>query len=603
MSEINEIQINNDLLNIATPFGGMEFFRNKILFGNVWASVYAMIRYPNNVGYGWLSKITSLPNIISAQVFEPVSNANLIKDLSRSVSTNTSIASSTRDELTRQRALKAAEDAQNLMYQIDNNGEVIGYMSNFAMCLGHDEEDLRQNQKQYESRVAAIGCRTRLLINQQKEGLNTISPFGIPDEGILRNARRNVPLSTFMGGFPFSANGFTDASGFPFGVDSSNGLVVVDLWTRGGDRTNSNGVIVGVPGVGKSTAAKLLMMNEFMSGTKVIAIDPEKEYTDMALNLGGDVIYAGGGKYKINPLQFSAKAFEADEEDEEGLSPMALHLNTLVTFFRLYQPSLTDMQISILKQILEGLYREFHITWDTDASGLKAEDYPIFSDLYAYILKQKINDENGFYLSYREEMTGIEIAVRELAEGGDKYIWNGHTTVQPRSDFISIDTSALQDVSENVKKAQYFNILKWAWEVMSADREEKVMLFCDEAYILCDPQVPQSLVFLRNVAKRARKYSAGLWIITHSIVDFLHPSVKQYGQGVFDAACYKLIMGSDGQNLLEMTQLFQLTEAEQDIIAGKKRKTAVFFIGSRRIVITVRVNDYKLALMGKAGGK
>lgn len=600
---MNKPQINNDLLNIATPFGGMEFFRQKILYGNVWGSIYAMIKYPNHVGYGWLSKITSLPNIVSAQVFEPVSNANLIKDLSRSVTTNTNIANSTRDELTRQRAIKAAEDAQNLMYQIDNNGEVIGYMSNFAMVMGHDEEDLRQNQKQYESRVAAIGCRTRCLINQQKEGLNTISPYGVPNEEILRNARRNVPLSTFMGGFPFSANGFTDSSGFPFGVDSGNGLVVVDLWTRGGDRTNSNGVIVGVPGVGKSTAAKLLMMNEFMNGTKVIAIDPEKEYTDMAMNLGGDVINAGGGRFKINPLQFQTQAYDADEEDAEGLSPMALHLNALVTFFRLYQPSLTDLQISILKQLLEGLYKEFSITWDTNAAKLQPEDYPIFSDFYAYILRLKADTQNSFYLSYRQEMTGIEIAVRELAKGGDQYIWNGHTTVQSHSSFISIDTSTLQDVSETVKKAQYFNILKWAWEIMSADREEKVVLFCDEAYILCDPQVPQSLVFLRNVAKRARKYSAGLWVITHSIVDFLHPTVKQYGQGVFDAACYKLFMGSDGQNLQEMTQLFQLTEAEQDIIASKKRKTAVFFIGSRRFVISVRVSDYKLGLMGKAGGK
>lgn len=601
---MKEIQINNDLLNIATPFGGMEFFRDKVLFGNIWGSTYAMIHYPNNVSYGWLSRITNMQNVVSAQVFEPTSNANLIKDLSRSVSTNRKIYETTRDELTRQRAERAAEDAQSLMRQIDENGEVIGYMSNFAFVMGHDEEDLRQNRKKYESRVSAIGCRTRTLINQQKEGLSTISPFCVPDEKILRNARRNVPLSTFMGGFPFSSNGFTDETGLPVGLDTGNGLVVVDLWKRGGDRTNSNGVIVGVPGVGKSTAAKLLMMNEFMTGTKILAIDPEKEYKEMAENLGGDVINAGGGKFKINPLQFQSQAYEADEDsgDDEGLSPMALHLNSLVTFFRLYQPSLSDMQVSILKQLLEGLYAEFHITWDTNAAKLKAEDYPIFSDFYEYILNLKQDENNSFYRSYRDEMTGIEIAVRELAQGGDQYIWNGHTTVEAKSNFVAIDTSTLQDVSEQVKKAQYFNILKWAWEIMSKDRTEKVMLFCDEAYILCDPQVPQSLVFLRNVAKRARKYSAGLWIITHSIVDFLHPSVKQYGQGVFDAACYKLIMGSDGQNLIEMTNLFNLTEAEQDIIGAKRRKQAIFFAGSRRFAMNVRVSDFKLALMGKGGG-
>ena len=120
----------------------------------------------------------------------------------------------------------------------------------------------------------------------------------------------------------------------------------------------------------------------------------------MAENLGGDVINAGGGKFKINPLQFQSQAYETAEEDEEGLSPMALHLNSLVTFFRLYQPSLTDMQVSILKQLLEGLYAAFHITWDTNAAKLQAEDYPIFSDFYEYILNLK-QDENNVLIGMK----------------------------------------------------------------------------------------------------------------------------------------------------------------------------------------------------------
>ena len=38
---------------------------------------------------------------------------------------------------------------------------------------------------------------------------------------------------------------------------------------------------------------------------------------------------------------------------------------------------------------------------------------------------------------------------------------------------------------------------------------------------MIDPEVPQSLVFLRNVAKRDTKYEAGLFIISHSVVAFL----------------------------------------------------------------------------------
>jgi hypothetical protein len=34
------------------------------------------------------------------------------------------------------------------------------------------------------------------------------------------------------------------------------------------------------------------------------------------------------------------------------------------------------------------------------------------------------------------------------------------------------------------------------------NRDERVLLICDETYLMIDPNVPQSLVFLRNVEKR-----------------------------------------------------------------------------------------------------
>ncbi|MDR1538713.1 MAG: hypothetical protein LBU32_12110 [Clostridiales bacterium] len=45
---------------------------------------------------------------------------------------------------------------------------------------------------------------------------------------------------------------------------------------------------------------------------------------------------------------------------------------------------------------------------------------------------------------------------------------------------------------------------------MSRDRGEKVLPACGEAYLPVDPSMPQSFIFLRNEAKRARKYGAWL---------------------------------------------------------------------------------------------
>ena len=120
----------------------------------------------------------------------------------------------------------------------------------------------------------------------------------------------------------------------------------------------------------------------------------------------------------------------------------------------------------------------------------------------------------------------------DIAEGADSFIWNGHTTVPGGSRFTVMDTHALQETGDNVKRTQYFNILTYDWEQMSRDGEEHVLLVCDEVYLMIDQKVPQSLVYLRNVMKRARKYEAALGIIFHSLVDFLHESIKQYGQAL-----------------------------------------------------------------------
>ena len=138
---------------------------------------------------------------------------------------------------------------------------------------------------------------------------------------------------------------------------------------------------------------------------------------------------------------------------------------------------------------------------------------------------------------------------------------------------------------------------------MSCDRTERVMLFCDEAYLQIDPKVPQSLGFLYNVSKRDRKYEAGLAIISHGVVDFLDPSVKKYGQALLDNACYKIFFGSDGENLDNMKSVFKLTDAEEAMIAKKQRKHALLMIGSKRKYVEFDIPEYKFQYFGTAGGR
>ncbi len=607
-----QIPVNEALLNVITPMG-IEIRKNSIVIGENIGKIYGIVRYPGQVEYGWLSKITNIPSTIVSVGIKPIDNSALISAISKSIIQNRSLADSAKDPLTRQRAGKAAEDGECIIQQIDQEGETVALMSVTAMPIAQDEKQFHKICRRVESVLNVQQCKVRTLANLQMEGFQTISP-SYPANGTIDNIiSRIIPMSTFIGGFPFASNGFNDGSGYYFAKDANGGLVIVDTWKRGNDRTNSNMVVMGVAGVGKSTAVKHILLSEYMKGTKIITIDPENEYKDMCLNLGGDWINAGGGSGgMLNPLQIRPAPIDDDRQavgcnqgyneplyvDEGyGMSDMALHIKTLEVFFKLYLPSLSDMQKAILKQAVIELYNKFGIFWDTDVSALKNEDFPTFSNLYKLLMKKAKSEKEN--TDYRD----LALLLNDVASGSDAFLWNGHTTLETHSRFVCLDTHSLQNTNDNIKRTQYFNLLTWCWEQMSKDRNEKVLLVCDEAYLMIDPNVPQSLVFLRNVEKRARKYEAGLIIISHSVVDFLSPEIKMYGQALLDIPCIKLLMGCDGKNLKETKDLYNLTDAEVELLESKKRGHALFVIGSKRLHVNFEIPAYKFAYMGNAGGR
>ena len=611
----NAIPVNQALLNVITPMN-LEICKNSVEIGENLGRIYGVIKYPQKVDMGWLSKVTNIPGTVASISFRPIDNGALISAISKSITQNRVAAESAKDPLARQRAEKAAEDGERVMLQIDQHGETVGLMSIAIMPLAPDEKSFTKVCRRIESTMSVMKCKIRSFANLQKEGLEHISPTYPINGKVAAIIERIVPLSTVMGGFPFASSGFNDGTGYYLARDSMGGLAIVDTWKRGEDRTNSNMVITGVAGVGKSTIVKHIAEAEYMKGTKIIFLDPESEYKDLCQNLGGDWINAAGGRGgKMNPLQIrpAPRDDEPDEHDSfnhgvgtteplyidegNGMGDMALHMKNLEIFFKLYMPDLTNMQLAILKKCLIELYNQFNIFWETDITKLGNKDFPIFSDLYA-IIGEKLAElpEDAVY---RE----LELLLNDIANGSDSFLWNGHTTIESHSRCICLDTHDLQNTSDSIKRTQYFNLLSWCWEQMSRDRNERVMLFCDEAYLMADPQVPQSLVFLRNVEKRARKYESAIVIVFHSVADFLSPEVKMYGQALLDIPCIKFLMGTDGQNLIETRNLYNLTEAEEELLAAKKRAHALFIIGSKRMHLHFELPEYKLAYMGKAGGR
>ncbi|MGN0515910.1 VirB4 family type IV secretion system protein [Eubacterium sp.] len=592
------VEVNEAILNVITPMG-LEFNRNNIYVGDNIGKLYGIIKYPPEVGVGWLSKINNMPSTIVCQTFTPTDNSELIQNISATIRQKTGEAESARDPLVRQRALKAVEQGENIMKQIDQNGETVGYVSNVIMVISNDEEQFQQRCRQTETAIASVKCKARGLANLQKEAFKAISPYHVPNEKIENVCKKLMPISTYCGGFPFASSSYSDGRGYYFAKDISGGMVAIDPWLRHGDRTNSNWVVMGVAGQGKSATTKHIITEEYAKGTKIIIIDPETEYKKLTFDMGADWLDVGGGVGGlINPLEIRPMPEDDDEEtgdyemndslrlsgkDVKGMGDLALHLKTLEIFFGLYLPEISDYEKAYLNKALRELYGNFGITLTMKLKDKKIDKYPTIKDLYD-LLNENCKNE-ALHEDERENYRHLACLLENAAIGQDSFLWNNQTSIKPHSKWICLDTHSLQNSSEKVIKTQYFNILTWAWEQMSRDRTERVLLVCDEAYLMIDNKVPQSLVFLRNCAKRARKYEAGLMIISHSVVDFLDPSIKMYGQALLDIPCYKVLFGADGQNLKELSDLYNLTEAEKELLLAKKRAVALFCCGAKRLSV------------------
>lgn len=106
--------------------------------------------------------------------------------------------------------------------------------------------------------------------------------------------------------FPFVAGSGSPATGTPVGRHQLWGEVVcLDplAWLRAGLVTNPGMFVLGDPGTGKSALVKRLVTGAVAFGTRVLILgDTKPDYSPLIRHLGGQVIRAGRGLDRINPL-------------------------------------------------------------------------------------------------------------------------------------------------------------------------------------------------------------------------------------------------------------------------------------------------------------
>ena len=130
--------------------------------GDTFAKIYTIVKYPQNVSIGWLSKITNIPDTISTQIFEPTDNTLLLENISKGIKQNEALLNTVSDAVERQRIERELASGEELIKKIDNDGEIVGYMTIVIMVIAETEEELLKRCKTIETKLSRmqmkIGC-------------------------------------------------------------------------------------------------------------------------------------------------------------------------------------------------------------------------------------------------------------------------------------------------------------------------------------------------------------------------------------------------------------------------------------------------------------
>ena len=584
------------LANVFAP-QALRFSQRSVDIGDQWGRVYGIVNFPPKVGVAWLARAANLPGVTLALHGLPTDPTALTLALNRSISLTAGNLQAGGNALLVQRLEAQLRDAQDLMRKIDQEQQSIFTVGLFLLVTAPDETEGLRRAKRLEGLMAAAGMRARCLAFRQEEGLRAVGPWGICPPELRGGSPYQMPSETLAAAFPFSSGGINHGKGIVLGHDDSGGLVVVDRWDppKSAGVSNKNFAILAPPGGGKSHTAKVSMIREWCQGVRLVVLDPEREYRHMCREIGGAWLNAAGGDTRINPFQAPPTPDVGDDDEEKTgatMSAIEIHVQRVQGFVRTLLPGMTAMQAALADQAIEEAYARAGVAMDADPAAIPPEVWPHTGTLYQVAADHAAREPNS-------DWPTVASLLRSAGVGIQARLWAGPSTVPPvqDADFVVLDIHDLQDAPETVRRAQYLNVLGYAWDLIRADRSERKILIVDEAWMLIDPQAPEALKFMKSLSKRIRKYMGSFMVITQNVVDFLAPAIRGDGEQVLTNAAYTLLLRQQGRDLQELTALFALSQAEQDKLSSARVGEGLLIAGNSRAWVTIDTAPHETRIM------
>ena len=572
----------------------VEFKSNRYKMDGTEAAVFAIADYPLRVRNAWGADLFNIPNTKVVMHFKPVDKYKAIKRIDKCIGEMETKQILSEKASESNSAETHRESLNTLLDSLQTENESLLDVTLTITAYNYFNDD--NFKKSVRRSILTGNFKPSNLYGLQIEGFKSAN---ISPTSNLTNYERGINSSSLAAVFPFVRTFVMDEGGIMLGENKSNHYpFIFNLWKRGNLYQNSNAMIIGKSGSGKSFFLKSLLLNEWANGTRVVVLDPEAEYLALTRNLHGNIIDVGNAKEgRINPFHIY-KILTEDGTPADSVVTFNTHLKMLESFFKIVLVGASADVIELINNLAVETYERKGITELTDCSNFKAEDFPLFTDLLDTLKNKDKTDVDALTL---RDMRTAELYLQKFVSGRYSDIWNGYSTLETNANLIDFNFQSLFANKNNVvANAQMLLVFRFieqevinAREANKNRRNLRTMIVCDEAHLFIDAKFPIALDFFFSMSKRIRKYGGSFIPATQNIADWnANEELRGKTTAIIKNSQYTFIFKLSAPDMKDVLDVYSagdsFNDEEQRMIISAVTGQA-FFIGSTELRTCVRI--------------
>lgn len=597
----NDSSATNISLTKALAPSGIRITDDHIKIENYYMRYFTIVKYPDNATLKWLSTL-NMSGITWSYHIGEIDLTKLIKQTNDNINQKEKQLERTKDAIVKQRILRDIRNANIMLSKMDSDTEKTVNFTIIIRVSASSLEELNKKSIKLKTRCATNKIPVKPVLFAQEGCFYKNIPLNLEVEIRYNNP---MPVSTISAGFPFLNNYINDEEGILLGKDGNFNNVIVNFWNKTKTRFNSNIVVIGDTGAGKSMLTKDILFQEYITGTKIIVIDIEREYLNLAEKFSGDVINLAGGEFAINPFEiFLTRGTNADDNEEENelnvsnIPPLSLHIKHLEKFFSCYA-ELDKYQKSVMSEMLLKFYEAHGMRIDMTLEELKMFPQLFLKDFYIFLGQEKETEDDTFR---KDIMNKIHTIIYPICAGSDAHIWNAESKFDILSNFTVFDIYELRNLDIRILSTQYLLLMERIWHEAVMNRESNVRkdiaqrnflrIVCDELHKILNTRIIAEE--FKNLSKMIRKYDGGLMTITQSTTDYLKSGIDEEGKAILNSAIYKFVFAQNSQGLHDSKIIFDLNQEEVELLSSADQRNCLATFGKYKTQLINEIPDFIL---------